>query len=687
MVRRLSALLVIGVMTLSFVGASADAPAPELGVVNHDVAKVVSGKCVGESVFDAPYGVPEEADLQFPDGLAPPRPDFYKDNCVRLKIVFGPIVMKPGQNDVLIQPVTFEKPMWDGYLVRFKPDMVGAVSGFNSPRVKDAHLHHGTWLNAGRDYGNGPWIASGEEKTIALWPEGYGLKILGSDTWLFLHMIHNATAQPDVVYVTYDMDFIPAAVAEADADNNGVPNLVNTEGVWLDVGDCSWSDECVKDTLNPIFNVQRGFNADWVNNPNEHTLSGACVFPAENCSTINTFAERSAQQGVRLPDKPYDEETINQDGTLVMMGGHVHNGGLRDDVYLVRDGEAKLIHRSDAYYFDHSINWNTPGILDEIRRNPAASKIGAPPVSWDFVMSGVTADLGWRVKVKKGDKIRLEGIYDSTIASWYEQMGIVMTWFVPAAATWPGGAETYAQAVDPFDAGVTIHEGLNTRAVQPGVIDGASLPGAEHGSCTNSATTLCVRGQITHPRIETSGDHGNNAGAPLTITGTTPGENIPIGGFGYGPADNGVIRGTGMIPTVSLGDSVTFWNFDTADYMWHTITRCEAPCTASTTASYPIANGAWDDLLDDATGVTTANVTVKDVEGVDRLIPAGSNLDWILRNVGPDPMDFDSGQIGVGTGANQKLSWTFTPTRAGIFPFYCRIHPPMRGAIQVLPAS
>ena len=46
-------------------------------------------------------------------------------------------------------------------------------------------------------------------------------------------------------------------------------------------------------------------------------------------------------------------------------------------------------------------------------------------------------------------------------------------------------------------------------------------------------------------------------------------------------------------------------------------------------------------------------------------------------------MDFDSQQLGIGAGPSQRVSWTFTPTEAGTFTFFCRVHPSMRGVFRV----
>ena len=104
--------------------------------------------------------------------------------CERLRFSYGPITVKPGQNDVLLGPVTIEKPWYDGYITRFKPDLVDA-SGQAPPAFDQVHLHHGTWLNGSPQYGNGPFFAAGEEKTILPFPKGYGMQVGASDSGCF----------------------------------------------------------------------------------------------------------------------------------------------------------------------------------------------------------------------------------------------------------------------------------------------------------------------------------------------------------------------------------------------------------------------------------------------------------------------------------------------------------------------
>ena len=80
-----------------------------------------------------------------------------------------------------------------GYVTRFKPSMVEVHpdGSTTTPPVWDLHLHHVVWLAPD----GGPTFASGEEKTIAMQPQGYGLKVGGDAKWGLNYMIHNLTAQ------------------------------------------------------------------------------------------------------------------------------------------------------------------------------------------------------------------------------------------------------------------------------------------------------------------------------------------------------------------------------------------------------------------------------------------------------------------------------------------------------------
>ena len=181
----------------------------------------------------------------------------YEDlGCKRIEFSLGPITVKPGQNEALVVPTTIESPRYDGYIVRFKPDLQIAVNG-NKTRTDVMHLHHATWLNLGASYGDGPFFAAGEEKTIATFPEGYGMKVKGTDEWGLLYMVHNATTEVEEVWISYEIDYVPAAAAEAnpDADGPRTANLLPVKPLWFDVQKHKIHDDAPSTGSNPVFHV------------------------------------------------------------------------------------------------------------------------------------------------------------------------------------------------------------------------------------------------------------------------------------------------------------------------------------------------------------------------------------------------------------------------------------------------
>ena len=570
----------------------------------------------------------------------------YGSVCRRLHFAYGPILAKPGQNDALISPVTIEKPAYPGYIVRFKPDLVGPDG--KAPDISKVHLHHATWLNAYPSYGNGPFFAAGEEKTIATFPPGYGMHVNPTDTWLLLYMVHNAISTPALVWVTYDIDFI------ADADAAKL-NIVPVKPVWLDVQRQQIWAGATKTSSNPVFNVQKGFGHQDTSSFKalntgfgDGTGKWVCTWPLENCARHDVYGGVTPQQGVDLVGKLKGADwtvPADMEGTLIGIGGHVHPGGIRDEVSLVRGTQEKPIFISDV------VAW---------QRKPNSDIAGGPRNSWDFSMGVTGATIGWKVKIKQGDIVRLNAVYDST-TSWYENMGIVVAMVAPKKVE-KEDAYHHGAGVDVFDQNV---------ALDPGFPDTATTAPGLRATCHPNlgpagALRLCLRGQVTHTHLAEARTFGGCGGQPCqpltTKVSNQVVDSIVSLGFTFGNAGFGLIDQTG-IPKVRKGKPVTFWNFDTAADIWHTFTRCKEPCTGGYGLDYPVANGS--------TGLA-------------------------------DTMDFDSTEVGYGLffspasgqigGENKTydkalqdgLFWKFTPQQTGVYTMYCRIHPSMRGAFEVV---
>jgi hypothetical protein len=415
--------------------------------------------------------------------------------CQRLRFAYGPVTVNPGANAQLIG-LNVQKPLYDGYVSRLTANLYrtdGTV-----PPVDVVHLHHGAWVSS-RMYGNFPvFFAAGEEKTHLQVPSGYGMKVLGSDQWSIGYMLHNLTPIAEHVYLTYDLDYTPAE----QADSEGIKPVIP---LWLDVMTHT-------SPLYPVFNVQRGYG-----HYDKSFKRKVCVFPKETCAAFDPFGFAQKGNGVG-----YDYSIPqNYDGTIVAMGGHVHPGGLEDQVSLVRGNKVKRVFNSDARYWDK-----------------------AGPVSWDMAMTVTPPD--YRLRVRAGDKLRLNAVYDSQRASWYEDMGIVMGFLAPGD-----------------DSGVDVF------------------------SNSSSGAHLSTAGEVTHGHLAENDHHGGTGGRALPTSFGPVVNRIAIKNFQYQPGD---LSSSKSIPEVRADKRLTFFNGDDKDWIWHTITTCAKPCTAETGIAYPLAN-------------------------------------------------------------------------------------------------
>jgi plastocyanin len=252
------------------------------------------------------------------------------------------------------------------------------------PPTHIVHLHHGVWLSngtAGEGEGNGyggvyPFMASGEEKTKYEFPAGYGYPIGAKDQWILNYMIHNLTARPMKVYITYEIDFVPATEPLAST-------ITPVHPIWMDVQDHH---------IYPIFNVKRGSGR-----------AGKFTYPEMAKNPYGTGT-------------PLNQFTIDHPGTLIATAGHLHPGGFYDDLDLTRPG---------ASPGRGTIPGDTPGSVRLFRSRGVYFDKGKP-ISWDFAMTGTAPD--WRPQVQAGDVLRISSTYDSRLASWYEVMGIMVVW-------------------------------------------------------------------------------------------------------------------------------------------------------------------------------------------------------------------------------------------------------------------
>jgi hypothetical protein len=447
----------------------------------------------------------------------------------QLHYAAGPYTVTPGANLILVDYKHVPKPNVDGFMLRMAPNLRYALPNGQCcgkvPLVSIIHLHHGVWLSdgaAGQGEGNSygpfyPFMATGEEKTITQFPAGYGYPIGAHDFWVLNYMIHNLTARPTKVYITYEIDFVPATSPLASS-------IIPVHPIWMDVEDHH---------IYPVFNVQRGSGHD-----GRFTFPDMAKDPYGNGPSLNEF-------------------TIDHAGTLIGTAGHVHPGGLFDELDLIRAG-ATASHGAMRGPVQNSVR---------LFRSYAHYWTKGGPISWDMAMSATDAD--WRPQVKAGDVLRISATYNSSLASWYEVMGIMVVW-----EAWGD-----TSGVNPF-----IHR-------------------------------VDQWGHLTHGRLSENIDHGglawigvNPLAAPECAT-----NRVLIAGFRYLPG--GFVKGDppNCIPTINRGQRLTFVNEDASPLgtlggfgnllmpnpfylssIFHTVTSCKKPCNLNYAISYPLASGWFD---------------------------------------------------------------------------------------------
>jgi len=171
------------------------------------------------------------------------------------------------------------------------------------------------------------------------------------------------------------------------------------------------------------------------------------------------------------------------------------------------------------------------------------------PVSWDLAMGGTSKD--WRVALRPGDRLRVSATYDTSRASWYESMGIMVAYMADDSS----GVDPFRSPLDQADPPThgQLPENLHYGGTPTGLPDPAALP-----------------------------------------DGQAPANTVNIANFSYAPGDQNLPGGMNAPPAVHQGQSLNFVNQDAASQILHSVTACRLPCNLSTGASYPLANGPID---------------------------------------------------------------------------------------------
>ncbi len=423
----------------------------------------------------------------------------YPPGAKKLHFEFGPIDIAPGQNQISYSGRNVPKPPEDGYILRIEPN-IKRVDG-TVPPVDVIHLHHGVWVNLSAKDPTSPhlperFFASGEEKTTIELPKGFGYAFKATDNWLINYMIHNLLPAKDKIVITYDMVFLPATDPAAASIRPARP-------IWMDV---------VNGSIYPVFDVLKGSGTN-----------GTYTYPDQ---AVDPYKGR----------KPLNQWTVDRPSVIVGAGGHLHPGGLHDDLYVQRNGASAAPGSPAA--------GSVQG--DKARLFTSAAHYWEPAgaVSWDVAMTVTNPD--YRVALQPGDVLSMSTTYDSKRASWYESMGIMNLWLADGT-----------DGANPFETPV----------------DGP--------------------GHLTHGHLPENNNHGGDEAIytdPAKRKSAPAAGAIDISKYVYTLGD---MTNDTPILSVVQGQSLTFDNKDDAEApgAWHSITACKAPCNKKTGVAYPLADG------------------------------------------------------------------------------------------------
>lgn len=592
----------------------------------------------------------------------------------RLSLLFGPYTIPPGQDS---NRITLDLPPIQGFITAVAPELVetictedeeGEEAGcrYRIPTEQEAHIHHAHWFRIDLegeheqytsvgDAGLSWVFGTGEEKTQGLFehrwdmdPDGpmYGMPVEAANPQALIYMIHNKTAAPLNAYVVLDVRFVHGDEASIEA--------------------------------------ARGRDI----RPMEGTLWG------QTRDATLDYPELSAT---------YESPAA---GTIIAMGSHLHPSGKFTVVAnLGPDGVCREDLDGDGF----------PGTTILMSRK--FDRIpGARVYSEDYQM-GATK-FGWRAPIREGDHLvqyAPYAIYGTempetvpaqlteryTQAEWneirandpdryvagggqdyaaFEAMTYTGMYVDRAAPPEPlvGLPEEFCQA-EHFAPWLLGGEDTFETQSQAGIVENTrgelELPAEEIEAIRLRYNVGVNEGMINHAwvgdpdelcgldadaLIQTNDGAVRNQDwfewdvdfASACDTGPTwsdaepmTTDTIQVGGFVYWPGDLGLTGPLGAPPRVQQGTPLTLVNLDAAINVRHTFTSCPAPCNGAYVANYPLPDGRFD----------------SDKMGNVDPIDGGFSGDW-------QPIyQLDTSALEPGT-----------------YPYYCRIHPWMRGAFEIV---
>ena len=335
------------------------------------------------------------------------------------------------------------------------------------------------------------------------------------------------------------------------------------------------------------------------------------------------------------------EWTSTIDGTIIGTGGHLHPGGL--NVIVENFGSKENPCPDDGRGYGGTLLLKS----DALFRNAWLSE--------DFQME--VSHPAWRAPLHKGDRIRISGTYENKDHGWYDVMtheGLyVDEQQPPRGRCKPKLINRPAKARKRRAKARKRARGVRRRQ--------ARRQARRSGLAITRRPAQRRRWRKAAPRAFRPWDGVPNrpwhdghydlfcgkewGGPPCDRPHTDRGPGVEtnlvtIANFLYSPGDLALDGQLGAPARVKKGTGLTFVNADQQAGIRHTVTTCPWPCNGPYVGNYPLPDGRWDSGM-----------------------------------MGYDPID----------GGNVNPTAT-TPADlpTGNYAYFCRVHPWMRGAFQVV---
>jgi plastocyanin len=336
--------------------------------------------------------------------------------------------------------------------------------------------------------------------------------------------------------------------------------------------------------------------------------------------------------------------TSTVEGTMIGTGGHLHPGGLSVVVENLGSKENPCPDDGRGY----------GGTL--LLKSDAIFRSGVM-FSEDFQME--VSHPAWRAPIRKGDVIQITGVYENKDHGWYDVMtheGIYVDEAQPPKAgckptliNQPSAARRAKRKAARKGKQQRARRQARRSARGKG---GLALKrrGAKRRRWGRARLHMADPTQgvanrawhVGHPDLFCGAEYGGPpCERPYTDRGPGMETNlVTIANFLYVPGDYSLSGQEGAPPRVKKGTPMTFVNGDQEAGIRHSVTTCQWPCTGRYVANHPLPDGLWDS-----------------------------------STLGYDPID---------GGNPNPVANTPSDLPVGKYSYFCRIHPWMRGAFEVV---